>query len=361
MAITILPIDRDPATGLPQYTAQQYRQARAAEHGGGSGRQLGLRSGFRVGTPSNVLTATSTTWTLGPCAAKLDVGEGVTQGGYDWANDSNFTGSGAQGVQAADSTNPRKDIVYIQVNDSSAGDGSGAVTANVLYLAGTPGVTPAAPTLPARSFLVGTISVPVAGGGSPTVALNPARYVAAGGLLPVSGTADRATITTPYVGQEIQRTDLTQLSPAGVKERWNGTNWEHFGHAEFTTAANQVPQNTAWGMGVFTRDSGPTTDDAFVTIKATDELQVRDAGLYSVTVLPSFITTAATPTATISGISWLSVDGSYTVTMGGGLQNFAAALPNVRLAAGAVIKPLLAHGSGGDRTFTSRVRVTRIA
>lgn len=338
-------------------TAQQERQARAAGHGGGSGRQLGGRSGFRVGTPSNALTATSTTWTLIPVSAALDPGATTHQGMYGWSSDANVTGA----VTAADATNPRKDIVYIQVNDSSAGDGSGATTAPLLYLAGTPGVSPVAPTLPARSFLVGTISVPVAGGGSPTVALNPARYVAAGGLLPVNGSADRATITTPYVGQEIQRTDLTQLSPAGVRERWNGTNWDHFGHAEFTTAPNQVPQNTAWGMGVFTRDSGPTTDDAFVTIKATDELQVRDAGLYSVTVLPSFITTAATPTATISGISWLSVDGSYTVTMGGGLQNFAAALPNVRLAAGAVIKPLLAHGSGGDRTFTSRVRVTRIA
>lgn len=353
MAITILPIDRDPATGLPQYTAQQYRQARAAEHGGGSGRQLGLRSGFRVGTPSNVLTATSTTWTLGPCAAKLDVGEGVTQGGYDWANDSNFTGSGAQGVQAADSTNPRKDIVYIQVNDANS-DGSGQRSAPILYLAGTAGVNPQPPALPARSFLVGTITVPQSGGGSPTVVLNPARYVAAGGLLPVSGTADRATVTAPYVGQEIQRTDLTQLSPSGIKERWNGTNWDHFGHAEFTTATNTAAQNVAWGLGVFSRDTSLTTDDAFVTINATDKLQVRDAGLYSVTVLVSF-------TAAVGGVSWLSADGSYTVTMGGGLQNFVATLPNVRLGAGALIQPALAHGSGGDRTFTSRVRVTRIA
>ena len=335
-------------------TAQQERQARAAGHGGGSGRQLGGRSGFRVGTPSTVLTATGTTWTLGACAAMLDPGASTHQGMYGWSSDANVTGS----VTAADATNPRKDIVYIQVNDSSAGDGSGATTAPVLYLAGTPGVTPSAPTLPARSFLVGTITVPQVGGGSPSVVLNPARYVAAGGLLPVNGTADRDTITAPYLSQEIQRTDLTQISPAGVKERWNGTTWDHFGHAEFTTAANLAPQNTEWGMGTFTRDTTLTTDSAFVTINSTDNLQVRDAGLYSITVLVSF-------TATISGISWLSLGSGYTVTLGGGLQNFVASLPNVRLAAGALIKPTLAHGSGpspgGDRTFTSRVRVTRIA
>ena len=300
-------------------TAQQERQARAAGHGGGSGRQLGGRSGFRVGTPSTVLTATGTTWTLGACAAMLDPGASTHQGMYGWSSDANVTG---------------------------------AVTANVLYLAGTPGVSPVAPTLPARSFLVGTISVPVAGGGSPTVALNPARYVAAGGLLPVNGTADRATITTPYVGQEIQRADLTQLSPAGIRERWNGTNWDHFGHAEFTTS------NTAgasiWGMGVFSRDAAPTTDDAFVSIAATDILRPRDAGLYSITVMVSF----AVP---IEGLAWLSVDGSYTVPMTAGLQNFVATLPNVRLAAGADIKPQLSRGSGADKAFTSRVRVTRIA
>lgn len=328
-------------------TAQQERQARAAGHGGGSGRQLGGRSGFRVGTPSTVLTATSTTWTLGPCSAALDPGAQTHQGMYGWSSDANETGA----VTAADATNPRKDIVYIQLNDSDM-DTSGAKSAPVLYLAGTPGVSPVAPALPARSFLVGTITVPQAGGGSPTVVLNPARYVAAGGLLPVNGTSDRATITTPYVGQEIQRTDLTQLSPSGIKERWNGTNWDHFGHAEFTTS------NTAgasiWGMGVFSRDAAPTTDDAFVSIAATDILRPRDAGLYSITVMVSF----AVP---IEGLAWLSVDGSYTVPMTAGLQNFVATLPNVRLAAGADIKPQLSRGSGADKAFTSRVRVTRIA
>jgi len=201
-----------------ELTAQQWRQSGAAAHGGGSGRQLGGRSGLRVGTPSNVLTATSTTWTLGPCAAEIDPGAAVHQGMYGWSSDANITGS----VTAADATYARKDIVYIQVNDSSSGDGSGATTAPVLYLAGTAAASPTAPALPARSFLVGTISVPVAGGGTPTVALNPARYVAAGGILPVDLTARDAL--TKYDMLTVQRTDVA----GRPLETWDGGEWVRY-------------------------------------------------------------------------------------------------------------------------------------
>ena len=198
-------------------TAQQERQAWAAVHGGGSGRQLGARSGFRVGTPANILSATSTTWTLGPCAATIDPGASLHQGGYGWSSDANITGS----VTAADATYARKDIVYIQVNDSSAGDGSGATSAPVLYLAGTPSASPAAPALPARSFLLGTITVPAAGGGSPTVVRNPAVYVAAGGILPVFSQAEQDALTQ-FDGLTIRRVDLEGAPLAvSIGGAWN--------------------------------------------------------------------------------------------------------------------------------------------
>lgn len=195
MAITLRMVD-----GFA-LTAQRERQGWAAWHGGGSDRQLGGRSGFRVGTPSNALTATSTTWTLIPVSAALDPGAQTHQGMYGWSCDANETGA----VTAADQTNPRKDIVYIQVNDSDM-DTSGAKSAPVLYLAGTPGTNPQPPALPARSFLVGTITVPQVGGGSPSVVLNPARYVAAGGVLPVADLAERNALT-PYVGMQVCRLD----------------------------------------------------------------------------------------------------------------------------------------------------------
>lgn len=200
-------------------TAQQERQGSAALYGGGANRRLGGRSGFRIDTPSNVLTASSTTWTLTPCAAMIDPGATTHQGMYGWATDANVTGS----VTAADATYARKDIVYIQINDSSSGDGSGALTANVLYAAGTPSASPVAPDLTgtrARSFLVGTITVPQTGGGSPTVVLNPARFAAAGAPLPVYSQAERDALTA-YDGLMVLRMDL----PGRPLDTYNGSGW----------------------------------------------------------------------------------------------------------------------------------------
>jgi len=134
----------------------------------------------------------------------IDPGASTHQGMYGWASDANVTGT----MRAANSTYSRKDIVYIQVNDSSAGDGSGAINANPVYAYGAEDGTNAAPTLPPRSFLVGTITVPIAGGGSPTVVRNPAVYVAAGAPLPVSSVAERDALTT-YDGLTVRRMDLT--------------------------------------------------------------------------------------------------------------------------------------------------------
>lgn len=197
-------------------TAQQERQARAAMFGGFPTRPLGGRSGYRPGTTADTLTATSTTWTLKPCALHIDPGATTTQGMYGWASDANITGS----VTAADATNPRVDIVYLQISDSTSGDGSGAVTYAPQYLAGTPAVTPAAPALPPRSFLLGTISVPKSGGGSPTATVNPVYCVAAGGVLPVSSQSEVDALTM-YDGRAVIRLDL----PGSPIQTCDGAAW----------------------------------------------------------------------------------------------------------------------------------------
>jgi hypothetical protein len=225
MTITFLQPD-----GVP-ITAQAERQGSAALYGGGSGRRLGGRSGFRVDTPTTILTASSTTWTLTPCSAQIDPMATTHQGMYGWATDANVTGS----VTAADATYARKDIVYIQVNDSSAGDGSGALTANVSYLAGTPASTPVAPTLPVRSFLVGTISVPVSGGGSPTVVRNPAVFVAAGAPLPVD-LAERDALDK-YDTLTVQRRDIA----GRPTETWDGAAWKRELQIEVKAATPSAP------------------------------------------------------------------------------------------------------------------------
>lgn len=350
MTITFLQPD---GVSIP---AKAARQGSAALYGGGSGRALGGRSGFRVDTASNVLTVTSTTWTLGPCAAFIDPGASTTQGMYGWSTDANVTGS----VTAADATYGRMDIVYIQVNDSSAGDGSGATTAPVLYLAGAPSATPSPPTLPARSFLVGTITVPKATTGSPTVALNPARFVAAGGVLPVLSAADRGNISSPYVGLEIQRLDLTQVSPSGVRERWNGSGWDHIGHSEWTFNAATVPSGSVWGTGTLTIDTANSTDTGFISCPGADQLTIRDAGTYAIDLVGlwgSGTTGRAFTQITDTGGTNVYSRSSAAV----GENNLSTSLANFRCAANTTIKlSTYLTLASGTVTWAGRVRITRL-
>ena len=262
-------------------TAQQERQARAAQHGGGSGRQLGGRSGFRVGTPSTVLSATSTTWTLGPCAAIIDPGAATHQGMYGWSNDSNVTGT----VTAADATYTRKDIVYIQINDPTSGDGSGSVGYGVQYLAGTPSATPAAPSLPVRSFLVGTITVPPAGGGSPSVQRNQAVYVSAGASLPVFTGGERDALTA-YDGLTVLRADVA----GWPRETYASGLWYREGvgvHLELARTASANLANSLWGPGSPSElaagvDAAASRNPSLFSYPTNNQITVAQEGIYSV-------------------------------------------------------------------------------
>ena len=351
MTITCQPMDA--SGGSPAFSAQNERQALAPLFGGGSGLALAARSGFRIGTPSNILSATSSTWTLLPCSAVITPGFATAQGSYRWSSDSNITG----GMTAADATYTRKDIVYIQVNDSSSGDGSGALSAPPQYLAGTPTATPTAPALPARSFLVGTITVPQVGGGSPTVVLNPAVVVAAGAKLPIFSAGERALLT-PYVGMEIQRMDLTQISPTGIREMWNGSNWEHYGQSEWTFAATGIPATTVWGTGVLTNDAAGTTDTSFVTTPGSDRLTLRDAGLYDIHLVGSWGTGTTGRAFSQIGDGGSNSWSRSSAAIGENLIN--TSIPNFRCAANTTIflTTYLAFASG-TTSWTGRARVTR--
>jgi len=195
----------------------------------------------------------------------LDPGAQTHQGMYGWSNDTNVTGT----VTAADATYDRKDIVYIQVNDSDM-DTSGAKSAPGLYLAGTASASPAAPALPARSFLVGTITVPKAGGGSPTVQLNTARYAAAGAPLPVSSQAERDALSL-YDGLMVQRLDLP------------GRSLESYDAGTSTWAAIPTVQAVALPQGI---DPGWTVSGVITKTRVGSLTQVVLSGRMTRTVSP---------------------------------------------------------------------------
>jgi hypothetical protein len=328
MAISLLVVD-----GV-EVSALRFRQGQAATHGGGSGRRLGGRSGFRVDTPLNVLTATSTAWTLGPCAAMVDAAATLHQGVYGWSSDSNISGA----VTAADATYSRKDIVYIQVNDSSAGDGSGALNANVTYLAGSPSATPIPPNLPARSFLLGTISVPQAGGGSPTVSLNTARYAAAGAALPVYSEFERDSIPDKFDGLIVQRRDL----PGRPDQVWDGTAWNGQWWTSYTPAwagfANVGAGAQATGSYMMV---GPNLCTVRMKLKAGTGASL---GLGNIAVSLPF--TSAADQATLGKGAWFAtgIFGAFReVTLSNPPSNIQASILSVPGGAGQGVSP----GNGG--------------
>ena len=220
MTLTCLPINA--SAGSPSYSALQTRQATSSGIANGSARTLGTVSGWALGRTPGTLTATSTTWTVGAFACVVDAAFTTTQAPYEIANDANLTGS----VTAANASNPRIDILYLQVSDTDI-DGSGLRAAAVNYLAGTAASSPVAPALPARSFLVATISVPTSGGGSPTITLNPSYTASAGGIRPAGSSANYPT--SPVTGDRVD--DLT----LGYGLRWNGAAWVGTDPSPFVT------------------------------------------------------------------------------------------------------------------------------
>jgi hypothetical protein len=163
MTTIVLPLDA--SSGTPTFNAQQTRQAFSAFLGPApSGRPLGAISGVRPGTPSTTVSVTGTTWSCAAHSGVLDVEASAAAGPYLYATDGSDTGS----ITAADGTNPRVDIIYVQVSDNVQ-DSSGSEGGTVGYLAGTPAATPVAPNAPARSLVIANIAVPKLGGGNPAV------------------------------------------------------------------------------------------------------------------------------------------------------------------------------------------------
>jgi hypothetical protein len=112
------------------------------------------------------VTATGTTWTIAPHAGVLDLETSATAGPYFYAVRVAETGA----VTAANATNPRIDIVYVQVNDPAEGDGSSTPAVVSGYLAGTAAASPVAPSAPnSRCLILAQILVPKSGTGSPSV------------------------------------------------------------------------------------------------------------------------------------------------------------------------------------------------
>lgn len=208
----------DAVSGAPVYSGRALRQTQVAPFvvGATSGRPLGGRSGIRPGTSTSLVTATSTVWTVGAHAGVLDVQGAAEAGPYGYAVDASVSGS----VTAANASNPRVDIVYVQLADPAEGDGTTTPGITVGYLAGTAAATPVAPATPARSLVLSQINVPKSGGGSPSVTFVAAYTVAAGGTLPVDTLTNLKAVPGWPGGRATVLADTTNANDNG-DYRWN--------------------------------------------------------------------------------------------------------------------------------------------
>lgn len=206
-------VDSDPAWinasgGAPLYSANELRRLDAVLLWAGTTDRLGARQGVRPGhVPASLA---GTTWTVHDVPAVVYPGETSTSGPYRVAileTTGSVTPAAAQ---------PRKDILYIQVQDNDE-DGSGQRRARPGYLAGTASGSPVEPTVPDGAFRVATIDVPASGGGSPTITVNAPYAVAAGGILPVPTNADLPTVgvTPGMFGARLDSNSLSMYTSAG--------------------------------------------------------------------------------------------------------------------------------------------------
>lgn len=186
----------DAVTGAPSYTGRYLRQTHAALCGDAPvGRPLGAQSGVRAGTPATTVSATSTTWTVTPHAGVLDLEAASIAGPYLYAFDANVTGS----MTAANATNPRIDLISVQLSDPAESDGTSAPGVGIVYTTGTAAPSPVPPATPTRSLALAQINVPVSGGGSPSTSWIAPTFGATPAMQVVAGSAQNlltATFTT---------------------------------------------------------------------------------------------------------------------------------------------------------------------
>jgi hypothetical protein len=177
-------------------------------------------------------------------------------------------------------------------------------------------------------------------------------------------------IPIPVTNQSA-RDGLAALAPSGVLpvgtivvrkdqsmfvEKWDGANWKTSGHCEWTRNNQVVPTNSPWGVGALTLDASKTTDSAFVTHPAGDQLKFRDAGVYSITL-------TAAADAALTGRSFVEIQsgGAAIVrSVASGEDRGAATIPNYRAAANEILIFDMLQNSGSNRTVDFRIRITRV-
>lgn len=203
MAVAV-PAWLNAVSGAPDYDATDLRLLDAFMMTTGDNDGVECAVGVRPGT-GLMPSISSGNWQVAPGVATVSLSG--KQGAYRVAVSALESGA----IPAADSVNPRTDIIVLQVYDS----GTAYAPAAVVYVAGTAGPSPSTPSTPDGAALLGTVTVPASGTGSATVVDSRSFAVASGGIQPVSDLP-----VNPYPGQPVW-----DLAAKGLRIH-DGSKWQ---------------------------------------------------------------------------------------------------------------------------------------
>lgn len=245
------------------HTAALFRQAAASQllKGGPC-----AGSDFTVaaqGTPNmSVAVSAGQAWVKGTSVANYSGTLFSAQGDYYVVNDGSVTLT----IATADPTNPRIDLVYVQVIDTAYGGGSNIAQLGVVT--GTPAGTPTVPGTPANAHALGQVRVN-AGAASITNAVitnygSSDTTVSQGDAVGLANIFYCTSTTRPTTGLRagslIFETDTTRVM------LYTGSAWVGFGNVHTTLPLAVLYQSTAQtglGTGTISITCGTTGYDTY--------------------------------------------------------------------------------------------------
>lgn len=226
----------DAVSSAPNYTGEMLRQTTGGVFGGKTAaRPLGARSGVWPGTSTSVVSISGTTVTVGSHGGVLDLEASATAGPYVYA----VAVAPTLTINAANATNPRIDLISLQLSDPAEGDGTSVPSVVAVYTAGTAASIPAPPAAPARSLTLAQVNVPHSGGGAATITFAAPYAVAAGGILPTSGSSQYPA--SPQAGQYV---DDPTLGLVRFGAGWVPTPGTLLGETVGSNSATTMPTNS---------------------------------------------------------------------------------------------------------------------
>lgn len=274
----------------------------------------------------------------------------ATVGTYAVMNDATTNVS----IAAADATNPRIDLVCVQVRDTNYGEA--ASEARFFVVQGTPAAVPAVPSISGLNVLVlAQVAVGAAVTTIVTGNITDKRTFAAsiGGIQRCTSTT-RPTSSSLYEGLVIDETDLDRLWV------YDGAAWRfvtNYGTAgrsgviltdSTQTIATATATDITWGTEVSDVDGWTSGGSATLTVPSGWD------GRYAISFYGKWATSVTGSTSCA-----IYINGTYEYVFEGnpGAYNAVAASAVRSLAATDTIKVNVTHNAGANRDINSRLEV----